>query len=486
MESFKEYTSNHGYTEPVNSKFHGIYHGIVIDNDDPTNGGRVKIYIPEVYDRPGLAGSFSTSTAYDFSFIGANVAAALTQDIPELKQRLPWAEPCLPIMGGNNAGNYIASNGQGYGGRGTISDATQSAVQGLPPATGDGSITGSHQSGRITIAAGNGNYAVNTDGAASTGGSGTYLPNTASGIPNDSSILGYTILTNQAGTRIVDGRIKQPAIITYTIEGKPYRFLAVANDSGGLNRPGQARQWGEIGINTWQALIGAGAPGVTASGKGVSLPAGSTIQYDFLPGSVSTVEEYETLKTQLENEGRLGSSNLSPELLRADTTQQPLSAAEPVPPATYLEQFSEVDGFVWPEEAGVGGSNQVGSYYTPQFFGNMPKGQFSVPAVGAFLWVFFKGGDSSKPVYVGAMYGDTDIAAIHGVQGGSNASADAPRQTTEQGSDEQVGPSGLTAEPDLPPIRPPEDGSEYSVQPQIDPSLLPAAEPIPPIDTSEL
>ena len=58
-------------TKRVNARY-GNYRGIVIDNLDPLNKGRVKIFVPGVYPK-------------DF------------EDKPD---KLPWAEPAMPIFGG--------------------------------------------------------------------------------------------------------------------------------------------------------------------------------------------------------------------------------------------------------------------------------------------------------------------------------------------------------------------------------------------------
>ena len=99
----------------------GNYLGIVVQNNDPSRQGRVKIYVPSV-----------STTVYDkwyqpetddegriqpqdkkFSFIGKNVDSDLTDIIDTLKEKLPWAKCAAPLVGASSSGRYNAHNETG-------------------------------------------------------------------------------------------------------------------------------------------------------------------------------------------------------------------------------------------------------------------------------------------------------------------------------------------------------------------------------------
>lgn len=96
----------------------GTYLGIVIQNNDPENRGRVKVWVPHIstvlYDKWNKA-----KKNRKFKFPGQNLSSDLTQDIlDELKAVLPWAEYCAPNMGATGSGRYHA-----YDDTATVSDS---------------------------------------------------------------------------------------------------------------------------------------------------------------------------------------------------------------------------------------------------------------------------------------------------------------------------------------------------------------------------
>jgi len=56
--------------------------------------------------------------------------------------------------------------------------------------------------------------------------------------------------------------------------------------------------------------------------------------------------------------------------------------------------------------------NQYGDAYRPSMYSNAAKGVFSVPNVGAHIWVFFRDGSPLFPVYFGAAFGQEDLNSI--------------------------------------------------------------------------
>lgn len=99
--------------------FHGNYLGIVVQNNDPDQRGRIKIYIPHI--NPSVYDNWDRVIKdKKFKFIGDNIDSDLTNIIDELKQILPWAECAAPIMGASGSGKYNA-----FDKRATISDGNK-------------------------------------------------------------------------------------------------------------------------------------------------------------------------------------------------------------------------------------------------------------------------------------------------------------------------------------------------------------------------
>ena len=58
-------------------------------------------------------------------------------------------------------------------------------------------------------------------------------------------------------------------------------------------------------------------------------------------------------------------------------------------------------------------ANVFGYNYVPNTYSNKSKGSFSIPAVGAHIWCFFREGDPTSPVYFAAHQGSEDWKAIY-------------------------------------------------------------------------
>jgi hypothetical protein len=105
-------------------KFFGNHVGIVVQNNDPDGGGKVKVWVPHI-----------TATVYkkwvedksnkQFKFFGANINSILTQSLSssdygefkqatsileELKLILPWADVAAPLIGESTSGRFNAAN----------------------------------------------------------------------------------------------------------------------------------------------------------------------------------------------------------------------------------------------------------------------------------------------------------------------------------------------------------------------------------------
>lgn len=91
-------------------KYYSNYLGIVIDNADPKQRGRCKIFVPHLSTNL-LEGWIKDKKDKNFKFIGDNIETSLNADIIDrLKKHLPWAEAAMPIFGGSSSGIYTPEN----------------------------------------------------------------------------------------------------------------------------------------------------------------------------------------------------------------------------------------------------------------------------------------------------------------------------------------------------------------------------------------
>lgn len=296
------------------------------------------------------------------------------------------------------------------------------------------SLDGSGPAPRTTSAT---QFAFNNDGntQGDQGLSSTYQNKTASGIPNDSEILGYTIPLDASLKQIARdssgnsvANLKQPAIITFrTSSGQEYRVLAVGNDTGGRQVGGNplVRDWGEFGTNTFRALNKQGL-NVQLGRNSISLPPGTTAIYEFLNGSIDTVQQYRELQNELVQTGRLDPSQVS----------TPIDNG-----AANVSDRSDISSMVMNTDKN--GPTAVLN------INNMAKGVFTYPAAGALLWVFFREGDPLFPVYFAASYGEREWQSAF--RQGSDAPMYKPAPTPENptistGTEINWGPGGLRIE----------------------------------------
>jgi hypothetical protein len=95
--------------------------------------------------------------------------------------------------------------------------------------------------------------------------------------------------------------------------------------------------------------------------------------------------------------------------------------------------FKLKDAFSNPSETSVNNVNKFSFNYTPDVYSNSAKGSFSIPCVGAHLWVFFVGGDPLKPVYFASSFGNSDWSSIYSAGSASDTSGNGNR--TDSGVD---------------------------------------------------
>ena len=96
--------------------YKSIYKGIVIQNDDPLQSGRVKVFIPDIHFSLLEVEQDEISKDLNFGFFGKNINESstpqqidLTNYIEELKQKLPWALVMQPIVGETGYPKYNSS-----------------------------------------------------------------------------------------------------------------------------------------------------------------------------------------------------------------------------------------------------------------------------------------------------------------------------------------------------------------------------------------
>jgi hypothetical protein len=90
-------------------EYKNIYRGIVIQNNDPTSSGRVKVYVPGLNLNQSKDWNQKKEEDKIFKVMGGNTNSSLSPQILEnQKQKLLWAEPMLPVVGMGSPGYYNA------------------------------------------------------------------------------------------------------------------------------------------------------------------------------------------------------------------------------------------------------------------------------------------------------------------------------------------------------------------------------------------
>jgi len=90
-----------------------FYKGIVVKNWDPHKLLRVKIYVPEISNQP-LEQWLSQYRLINTRFPGKNNEEdnwADTDIYEQISKFLPWAEPCVSLLGENSPGRYYSQQG---------------------------------------------------------------------------------------------------------------------------------------------------------------------------------------------------------------------------------------------------------------------------------------------------------------------------------------------------------------------------------------
>ena len=87
--------------------YFGNYLGIVIQNNDPEKGGKIKVWVPNI--SPTIYKNWDVKNEdKSFKFIGRNIDSDITDIVEDLKKILPWAESASPLIGSVSPGRYNA------------------------------------------------------------------------------------------------------------------------------------------------------------------------------------------------------------------------------------------------------------------------------------------------------------------------------------------------------------------------------------------
>ena len=89
------------------TEYFGNHLGIVIQNNDPEKGGKIKVWVPHI--SPTVYKNWDENNKdKSFKFIGRNINSDLTDIVEDLKKILPWADSACPIIGSVAPGRYNA------------------------------------------------------------------------------------------------------------------------------------------------------------------------------------------------------------------------------------------------------------------------------------------------------------------------------------------------------------------------------------------
>lgn len=95
--------------------YQGLYRGIVVQNNDPQQIGRVKVYVPGINLNQSKNWNQNKEEDKFFKVMGANTGSSLNPDIlNNQKEKLLWAEVMLPLIGMSSPGFYNAPTDSFY------------------------------------------------------------------------------------------------------------------------------------------------------------------------------------------------------------------------------------------------------------------------------------------------------------------------------------------------------------------------------------
>lgn len=121
--------------------------------------------------------------------------------------------------------------------------------------------------------------------------------------------------------------------------------------------------------------------------------------------------------TSEDSSGRYNSYNdfagISDSNFYSTFSQSTSSAADtPGKAGLFYEKNGLADAFT-SQDKNINRPNPLSYEYTPSTYSNKAKGSFGIPAVGSHVWVFFREGNPTLPVYFAVAFGSSDWKGIY-------------------------------------------------------------------------
>ena len=112
---------------------HSFYRGIVIDDQDPNQLMRVKVFIPDLSNQPYDDWLSDFNNGIQTMIYPGSIGPLSKVNTDTLRELIPWAEQMAPLMGESGTSHYFASKGEQRSKATYVKTATQSTPPGAAP-----------------------------------------------------------------------------------------------------------------------------------------------------------------------------------------------------------------------------------------------------------------------------------------------------------------------------------------------------------------
>lgn len=365
---------------------YGNHIGVVIDNQDPENRGRLQIFIPHLSNN--LLPTWNTNLQ-DISFKSTEVDAKLGSVLERLKNTLPWAETAVPSFGGGTAGP-------------TKYDGNSSPLPLVPNAAG--MLINAKKVDSLNLS---------KNGNVKTADSNSYK------VPSSQIKLDVNGLTSNLYEKSGRGGADLKTSITFpdatqlsdgsrSFDATKVMYVAVPTNSNLAGKPIALQYTDDKGITTYATAYGLDN-GAASQNQAIEISpataAALNIPVKIVDGQlVTAVGSGGSLSSSLITDGSMPTFNVKNGYMYDDNgkvvtlsdyqsliTDKQLSqeAKDKLASATISKSSPVQMTDSLAAEGGVGSPSGGGA----------AAGFFSKPAIGAKVWVFFHGGDVQRPVY---------------------------------------------------------------------------------------
>ena len=372
---------------------YGNHIGVVINNQDPENRGRLQIFIPHLSNN--LLPTWNTNLE-DISFKSTEVDAKLGSVLERLKNTLPWAETAVPSFGGGTAGP-------------TKYDGNSSPLPLVPNAAG--MIIRAKEIQTLNNGNGNGQSFDRTDQG---------IPKTLDEVPD--GVLRYIagIGATESGVFLDDNATGRVTTEAYNIQRNidNTRILGIAGKTWDQLTPAQRD---EVDSGFFQ-----NSPKNIRDNSNINLTNRGTLEQQTL--SIARLL-YSTKRFRPAYEYAKNNDFKPADVIVAGLNtgsgfyngprNQPNEAAKARNLSAqeirdYIKKFDSNPDNLKKQNEQLAGATGEGSRSSPIRMtdslaaeggvgspsgGGAAAGFFSKPAIGAKVWVFFHGGDVQRPVY---------------------------------------------------------------------------------------